>query len=104
MHGYIDFNIDDHREDYHHMQTYSFVHCLCCYQVQCMPLNHPLPINPEKRSNQTHISVARNRERVLTFVIDYQRSQPRKLLIQLKQEIEINFCMKARKIFRYHLY
>ena len=53
MDEYIDFNIDDHREDYHHMQTYSFVHCLCCYQVQCMPLNHPLPINPEKRSNQS---------------------------------------------------
>ena len=54
MHGYIDFNIDDHREDYHHMQTYSYVHCLCCYQVQCMPIeNHPLSINPEKRSNQS---------------------------------------------------
>ena len=54
MHGYIDFNIYDHREDYHHMQTYSYVHYLRCYQVQCMPIeNHPLPINPEKRSNQS---------------------------------------------------
>ena len=50
MHGYIDFYIDDHREDYHHMQTYSYVHYLRCYQVQCMPIeNHPLPINPEKK-------------------------------------------------------
>ena len=54
MNGYIDFNIDDHREDYHHMQTYISGHCFCCYQVQCMPIeNHTLLINPEKRSNQS---------------------------------------------------
>ena len=51
MHGYIDFNIDDHREDYHHMQTYSFVHCLCCYQ-KLMHANRKSSITNKPRKKE----------------------------------------------------
>ena len=64
------------------MQTYSSVHCLCCYQVQCMPIeNHPLPINPEKRSNQSkpiYQLQGIERERVLTFVMEWWSERGRR--------------------------